>query len=195
MLYTWIKVFHVVFMVSWMAGLFYLPRIFVYHAEARDGDEPRRSILSKQFTHMERRLYRIIMSPAMMLTWATGATMLALQQSFVRESWLWLKLLLVSLLTVYHVICGRTIDGFERGTISKSGEWYRVFNEAPTVVLVLAVSLVLFKGEIHFSGLVAALLGTLLVIVVGFRAYAAWRKRHGEMVATAPSRTSPPPNA
>lgn len=189
MLYLWVKVFHVVFMVSWMAGLFYLPRIFVYHAEARDGDEPRRSVLGKQFTHMERRLYRIIMNPAMMLTWITGLTMLALQQSFVRESWLWLKLLLVTLLTVYHVICGRTIDGFERGTIAKSGEWYRVFNEAPTVVLVLAVSLVIMKGMIQLSGLVTVLVGTLIVIIVGFRAYAAWRKRHGEMVTTADTRS------
>jgi protoporphyrinogen IX oxidase len=188
MLYLWIKVFHVVFMVSWMAGLFYLPRLFVYHAEARLGDEPRRGILSAQFTHMERRLYNIIMNPAMMLTWTTGLAMLALQRSYLGESWLWLKVLLVVLLTVYHVICRKTIDGFERGTIKKSGEWYRVFNEAPTVVLVLAAALVIFKGMLGITGLTAVLAGTLVVIVVGFRSYAAWRRRRGEFVeATTPT--------
>lgn len=185
MLYLWVKVFHVVFMVSWMAGLFYLPRLFVYHAEARAGDEPRRSILSAQFTHMERRLYRIIMNPAMMLTWATGLVMLALQRALLTQPWLWLKLLLVVLLTAYHVICRRTIDGFEAGTIVRSGEWYRVFNEAPTVVLVLATSLVLFKGMLRLSALATVLVCTVLVIVVGFRAYAAWRRRHGELSGTA----------
>lgn len=181
MLYSWVKVFHIVFMVSWMAGLFYLPRLFVYHAESLGAEEPRRGILGAQFTHMERRLFGIIMQPAMYLTWGTGATMVLLQRELFGESWLWLKLFLVALLTAYHFVCRRTIDRFARGTISRSGEWYRVFNEAPTVVLVLAASLVVFKGAINLTALGAVLLCTVLAIVVGFRVYAAFRRRRGEM--------------
>jgi protoporphyrinogen IX oxidase len=191
MLYLWVKVFHVVFFVSWMAGLFYLPRLFVYHAESLGAEEPRRGILGAQFLHMERRLFGIIMQPAMVLTWLSGATMVALSPAFLRESWLWLKVTLIVLLTAYHLTCRRTITRFERGTISHTGEWYRVFNEAPTVVLVLAAALVLFKGVIRLSALAALLLGTVAVIVVGFRAYAAFRRRRGELVD---SRRPPSPS-
>jgi putative membrane protein len=185
MLYLWVKVFHVVFMVSWMAGLFYLPRLFVYHAESLSADEPKRGILGAQFSHMEQRLYAIIMQPAMVLTWVTGAAMLALIPAYLRESWLWLKLFLIVLLTVYHFFCRQTITRFAQGTVSRSGEWYRVFNEGPTVVLVLAAALVLFKGVIKVSALATLLICTLLVIVVGFRAYAAFRRRRGEIVESA----------
>jgi len=188
MLYLWLKVFHIVFFVSWMAGLFYLPRLFVYHAESLASEEPRRGILGAQFLHMERRLYAIIMQPAMVLTWVTGASMIALVPAYLRESWLWLKLTLIALLTVYHLFCRQTITRFERGTVSRSGEWYRVFNEAPTVVLVLAAALVLFKGVINLSALATLLASTVLFIVVGFRAYAAFRRRRGELAgASAPA--------
>lgn len=185
MLYLWVKVFHVVFFVSWMAGLFYLPRLFVYHAESLSADEPRRGILGEQFLHMERRLYAIIMQPAMGLTWVTGAVMLALIPAYLREPWLWLKLFLIVLLTVYHFFCQQTISRFAQGTVSRSGEWYRVFNEGPTVILVLAAALVLFKGVIRLSAFATLLVCTLLVIVIGFRAYAAYRRRRGELVEVA----------
>lgn len=187
MLFLWIKVFHIVFFTSWMAGLFYLPRLFVYHAESLASDEPRRTILGAQFLHMERRLYAIIMQPAMGLTWVTGAAMLALIPAYLRESWLWLKLTLIALLTLYHFVCGRTIARFATGTVSRSGEWYRVFNEAPTVILVLAAALVLFKGVIQLSALATLLVCTVLFIVLGFRAYAAFRRRRGELPAPAAS--------
>lgn len=186
MLFLWLKVFHVVFFTSWMAGLFYLPRLFVYHAESLASDEPKRGILGAQFLHMERRLFAIIMQPAMVLTWVTGASMLALVPAYLRESWLWLKLALIALLTAYHFACRQTITRFERGTVARSGEWYRVFNEAPTVVLVLAAALVLFKGVIRLSALATLLACTVLAIVVGFRAYAAFRRRRGEMAPAAP---------
>ncbi len=109
--------------------------------------------------------------------------------AYLGETWLWLKLFLIALLTAYHFFCRQTISRFAAGTVSRSGEWYRVFNEAPTVVLVLAAALVLFKGVIRIPALAALLFGTLLVIVVGFRAYAAFRRRRGEMVGT--SRTAP----
>jgi len=185
MLPLWIKVFHVVFMTSWMAGLFYLPRLFVYHAESLAADEPKRGLLGAQFSRMERRLFSVIMQPAMILTWVTGSAMAAMNPAYFGEAWLWLKLLLVGLLTLYHAVCGRTISRFAEGTVSRGGEWYRVFNEAPTVVLVLAVALVLFKGALGLSALGALLAGTVLVILVGFRAYAAFRRRRGEFVVGA----------
>ena len=85
MLYLWVKVFHIVFMVSWMAGLFYLPRLFVYHAESLTTSEPGRSILGTQFTHMEKRLYAIIMQPAMLLTWELLARRRAIRDDALPE--------------------------------------------------------------------------------------------------------------
>lgn len=180
MLYSWVKVFHIVFMVSWMAGLFYLPRLFVYHAESRAEDDPRRAILGAQFTVMERRLYTLIMRPAMWITWVTGASLVLMNQAFLHQPWLWLKVFLVALLTAYHVTCGRTISAFARGDATRSGEWYRVFNEAPTLVLVLAVALVILKNAITPSSLGAVLIGTIVAVVAGYRIYAVARRRDSD---------------
>ena len=177
MTYLWSKVFHVVFVVSWMAGLFYLVRLFVYHAEARGFDEPRGGILRAQYTVMERRLYRLITTPAAVLTWATGALMLWLQPAYLGQGWMRAKLVLLVLLTAYHWGCARVIEALAAGRDSRTGEWFRVANEGPTLVLVLAVALVVFKDLIRFSTVGWLAAGTVAVIWLGFTAYAAARRR------------------
>lgn len=179
MTYLWVKSFHIVFVVSWMAGLFYLVRLFVYHADANRAGGERLAILGPQFVLMEARLYRIISTPAMVLTWATGITMVVLQPAYLRAPWFLAKVALVLLLSAYHGGCASVMRGLAAGVTSRTGEFYRVANEGPTLILVLVVLLVVFKELITFGALGWTLAATVAVIWLGFKGYAAWRHRTG----------------
>ena len=133
----WIKSLHLIFVVSWFAGLFYLPRLFVYHAGASD------PISNERFKVMERRLYRGIMMPAMVLTVASG---LWLWLGFgFRGGWIHAKVFLVVLLVAYHFWLRRMLGDFARDANTRSDRFYRVVNELPTVLLVAIVVLVVVK--------------------------------------------------
>jgi len=138
--YPWIKAAHVVAMVAWMAGLFYLPRLFVYHAEqASPGSE-----LDQTFQVMERRLLRAIMNPAMIATWVLGLT-LAFMGGWWTEGWLHVKLLGVLLLTAFHMWCAARRRDFAEGRNTRTGRTFRIANEAPTLLLLLIVVMVIVK--------------------------------------------------
>lgn len=140
----WWKAFHIVFMVSWFAGLFYLPRLFVYHALAeKEGD--RRGC--ERLKLMERRLYFGIMTPTMILTWLCGFGMLwsYAWSLYGKSGWLHLKLALVALLTAYHLLCGRWLRDFARGRNRHGDRFYRVVNEIPLLFLVAIVLLATLK--------------------------------------------------
>ena len=132
----WIKSFHIVFVVSWFAGLFYLPRLFVYHAQAEDAPSRER------FKVMERKLYRGIMTPAMVLTIASGLWLWA--YGFT-GGWLHAKVALVVLLVAYHFWLNAMRNTFARDENRRSHKFYRVVNELPTVLLVAIVILVVVK--------------------------------------------------
>jgi len=133
----WIKALHIIFMVTWFAGLFYLPRLFVYHAMAEDA--PGR----ERFKAMERKLYRGIMAPSAVLTIVFGAW-LWLGYGFA-GGWLYAKLGVVALIVVYHLYCGKLLADFARDRNTKSHLWYRWFNEMPAVFLAAAVILAVVK--------------------------------------------------
>lgn len=135
----WIKSFHIVFVVTWFAGLFYLPRLFVYHAMAED--QPGRERLQI----MERKLYRGIMTPSAVLTVGFGIWLVWLTPGWLDQGWLHAKLALVALLIVYHVYCGRLLRGFAAGRNAHGHVWYRWFNELPVAALVAIVLLVELK--------------------------------------------------
>ena len=133
----WLKAFHVVSMVTWFAGLFYLPRLFVYHAMS---DDP---IGRTRFQVMERKLYYGIMAPGAVLTLASG---LALWLVFdITGGWLHVKLVIVLALVVYHLWCGRLLAAFRENADTHSHTWYRWFNEVPVLFLVAIVVLVIVK--------------------------------------------------
>ncbi len=137
--FLWIKVLHIVAMVAWMAGLLYLPRLFVYHAEAaKDSDQ------AQTFVVMERRLMRTIMLPALVATWASGLG-LALSGGFLGQGWLHGKLLLVIVLTALHGYFGRIRKEFAQGSNRHSAAFYRTANELPTLLLIGIVLLVVLK--------------------------------------------------
>ncbi|MFZ9887406.1 MAG: protoporphyrinogen oxidase HemJ [Myxococcota bacterium] len=144
MLLLWLKAFHVVAMVAWFAGIFYLPRLFVYHAMARaEGDE----VGQARFCVMERKLYRAIMTPSALVTIALGIAMVYVHGlAFLRTSaWLHAKLLLVVLLVLYHFWMGRLVGRFARGEDERSHVFYRWINELPVLLLVGVVVLVIVK--------------------------------------------------
>ena len=133
----WLKAFHVVFMVTWFAGLFYLPRLFVYHAMSEDDTSRAR------FKVMERKLYYGIMTPGAVLTLASG---LGLWLAFgITGRWLYVKLALVAALVFYHLWCGRLLVVFRENGNTHTHTWYRWFNEAPVVFLIGIVVLVIVK--------------------------------------------------
>jgi putative membrane protein len=132
----WIKAFHVIAMVTWFAGLFYLPRLFVYHAMATD------SISIERFKVMERKLYWGIMTPGAALTIALG---LWLMGYGYKGGWFTAKLAVVLLVLIYHAYCGKLVVDFRENRNEHSHKWYRVFNEIPVLFLVAIVILVVVK--------------------------------------------------
>ena len=135
--YAWIKAVHVMAVISWMAGLFYLPRLFVYHAEA---SEP---VLKDTFKVMERRLYHAIMWPAMIVAWAAGVMLIAIIG--FQGVWLHVKLMMVILLTLYHFLLGRHLSRFAQDAEAHTSRYFRVINEVPTLLMVVIVIMVVVK--------------------------------------------------
>jgi putative membrane protein len=138
LLLLWLKAFHVISLVTWFAGLFYLPRLFVYHADARD------AISVERFMVMERRLLAI-MTIGACATLAFGVAMLAAAPAYLAMGWLHVKLLLVALLIVYHGCCYQFTRSFALGRNVRSARWYRLFNELPSLLLIGIVILAVVK--------------------------------------------------
>lgn len=138
--YNLILVLHIASWTSWMAGLFYLPRIFVYHAEQAPAGGP----ASEVFKVMERKLLRLIMTPAMLVTWATGLW-LAVSAGFFAEGWLHAKLLLVVLMSAFHGKCAVWMKTFAADANTRSGRYFRIANEVPTLIFLLIVVLAILK--------------------------------------------------
>ncbi len=134
----WVKAIHIIFMVTWFAGLFYLPRLFVYHAMSEDGASRER------FKVMERKLYYGIMTPGAVITIVFGVW-LWLGWFGSAGGWLHAKLALVLVLIGYHLWCGRLLADFKHDRNTKSHVWYRWFNEFPVVILIAVVILVVVK--------------------------------------------------
>lgn len=138
-LYLWAKTLHIVSVVAWMAAMFYLPRLMVYHVAAERG-----SVQSETFKVMERRLLKLICNPAMISTWIFGL-LLAWQGGFFADGWLHAKLALVLVLSGLHGFLSRCVKDFAADRNRRSARFYRIINEVPTVLLVLIVILVIFK--------------------------------------------------
>ena len=177
MAYLWLKAFHIIGVVAWFAGLFYLVRLFVYHVEAAGRPEPERAVLQPQFALMERRLYRIITRPAMVLTLATAAGMLALQPAWLGDWWLWVKTGLVAGLLLYHLLCGRIMGRLEVGAGGWTSQQLRALNELPTLFLIVVVLLAVFKNGLPLLGAALVLLGTATVFAIAIKLYARARNQ------------------
>lgn len=139
--YEWLRAFHIISMVAWMAGMLYLPRLFVYHAETilKDGAG---TVMSEIFKTMERRLLRYIMNPAMLATWLFGLAMLAANPAMLKgQGWMHAKLMLVLILGGAHGFFAKCQKDFESDQNKYSPFFYRVLNEVPTVIMIAVVIL------------------------------------------------------
>lgn len=137
---AWVEAFHIISVICWFAGIFYLPRLFVYHAMSDD------EISRDRFIVMERKLYRGIMTPAAVATVIFGAWMIAMAPDFyLAQGWLHAKLSLVALLVIYHLSCGWFMARFRDNRNSHSHVFFRYFNEVPVAILVAVVILVVVK--------------------------------------------------
>jgi putative membrane protein len=138
----WLKALHLIFMVTWFAGLFYLPRLFVYHSECGPNSEQ-----SEIFKTMERRLLKAIMAPAMMVTWGLGLTLLFVFDaiSLKVDYWFHAKIVLVILLTLFHIYLGKLAAEFAADNNRHDSKFYRMINEVPTVLMIAVVILVIVR--------------------------------------------------
>ena len=144
MSYEWIKALHVISMVAWMAGMFYLPRLYVYHVDATAGSE-----LSETLKVMERRLLRAIINPAMISTFIFGIWMLVLVPDYLSEPWMHVKLACIVIMTAFHGGLARWRRQFAADANPHSERFYRIANEVPTILLIVIVIMVIVKP---FSG-------------------------------------------
>ncbi len=138
-MYLWIKAFHIIAVISWMAGMLYLPRLFVYHTAAEPG-----STQAKTFEVMEYRLLRYIMAPAMGLTWILGIA-LVWQGGWLTAGWLHVKLLAVVIMTILHVLLRRWTADFAAGRNTHTQKFYRIINEIPTILMIVIVIMAVVK--------------------------------------------------
>ena len=139
--YLLFKAFHLISVISWMAGLLYLPRIFVYHAQNNSV-----SIITEVFKVMEKKLFFYIMTPAMVLSWLFGLLLIhEIGFDKLGQTWMVLKLIFVILLTAYHFYLGRKLEQFRLNLNQRSHKFYRYINEIPTILLILTIFVVIFK--------------------------------------------------
>ena len=139
-LYLTLKAIHVIAVISWMVGLLYLPRLFVYHVENNSAE------VAKTFNVMEKRLMKIIMNPAMIITWLTGLSILWISGlDSIFSLWMSIKFLFVIILSGYHGFLSKCLKDFELDRNKRSSKFFRIINEIPTIILIIIVFLVIFK--------------------------------------------------
>ena len=138
--YLWLKAFHIIAVISWMAGMLYLPRLYVYHVSAKKDSE-----LSETLKVMERRLLRFIINPAMIAAFVFGGLMFWVNPDLFQQPWMHMKLTAVILLTAVHGFYARWRKAFERDENQKSERFYRLWNEAPTILMIIIVLMAVAK--------------------------------------------------
>jgi len=176
-----IKSLHIIFMVSWFAGLFYMVRLFIYHVEANGKEDPEKSILTKQFLIMERRLWWIISTPAMMLTVIFGILMLAAIPSYLTQLYIHLKLGFVLLLLVYHFICQKIYFDLKTDRFFWGSGALRVWNEVATLLLVIIVFIVVLKDSLNWVYATIGFFAVALLLMLAIKMYQAIRKKEEQV--------------
>ncbi|WP_419701058.1 protoporphyrinogen oxidase HemJ [Mucilaginibacter sp. NFX135] len=176
-MYNYVKAIHIIFVVCWMAGLFYIVRLFIYHTEAQEKPEPDRKILSDQFTIMERKLWNIITIPSMILTVAAGITMLVMQPGWLHFGWMHLKLTFVVVLAVYHHMCQNKIKQMANGVFKWSSTQLRLWNELATLLLFAIVFLVVLKSALNWIFGVVGLVALAMILMIAVKIYKRYRMK------------------
>ncbi|MDJ0745006.1 MAG: protoporphyrinogen oxidase HemJ [Xenococcaceae cyanobacterium MO_167.B27] len=180
MAYYWFKAFHLIGVVVWFAGLFYLVRLFVYHAEANQEPEPAQSILKKQYELMELRLYNIITNPGMIVTVVMAIGLISTEPEILKSGWLHIKMAMVLLLIGYHHYCKKLMKQLAKGECKWTGQQFRVLNEAPTIFLVVIVLLAVFKNNLPLDLTTWLVVGLVITMAASIQLYAKKRRQAKE---------------
>ncbi len=175
--YLWFKTLHIIGVVVWFAGLFYLVRLFIYHVEAQDFDSNLQIAFNKQYSLMEKRLANIITTPGMVLTVSMAAGLLYLQPSWLNEKWMQAKLVFVLLLLVYHFVCYRLMNKLQNNELSWTGKQLRILNEVPTILLVSVVMLVVFKNNFPTNAATWFIALLIVLMALSIQFYARYRRK------------------
>ena len=172
-----LKSLHIIFMVSWFAGLFYIVRLFIYHVEAQEKEGQVRSILSNQFEIMEKKLWWIITTPAMVLTVVFGVWMLVLNWDYYKQApWMLIKLTFVVFLLIYHFICQKIMFQFHQNKFNWTSMKLRLWNEVATLFLVSIVFIVVLKDSFNWIKGVLGFFGVAILLMIGIQWYKRLRK-------------------
>ena len=174
--YTTIKSLHIIFVVSWFAGLFYIVRLFIYHTEAQEREETAKKILSDQFEIMEKKLWWIITTPAMILTLFFGVWMLVENPILLKQPWMHIKLTFVALLLFYHLVCQKIIRDLKKGIFKWKSNGLRLWNEVATLALVAIVFLVEMQNSMDWMKGTLGFFGVAIGLMIGIKIYKKSRK-------------------
>lgn len=176
--YNYIKALHLIFVVTWFAGLFYIPRLFIYHIEAYEKPSPEKEILSNQFKLMTKRLWYIITWPSAILCTIFAIWLMFLIPAWLEQSWMHIKLFFVVLLIFYHVKTHMIYLQLQRDEVKYSSNFMRIWNEGATIILFAVTFLVILKGTFNwiFGVLGIIILGILLML--GIRLYKRFRDKN-----------------
>ena len=188
--YLWFKTLHIVGVVVWFAGLFYLVRLFIYHVEADDLDEQLKQPFQEQYTLMERRLANIITTPGMVVAVAMAVGLLITQPSWLHQGWMHAKLGFVALLLAYHWFCYRLMGQLHRGDCAWNGRQLRALNELPTLLLVIVVMLVVFKNQFPTGAATWFMVALVVFMAASIQFYARWRRLRQESITNAEGHAS-----
>ncbi|MEB3271667.1 MAG: protoporphyrinogen oxidase HemJ [Synechococcus sp.] len=183
--YLWFKTLHIVGVVVWFAGLFYLVRLFIYHREAETLEPGLRQAFEQQYALMERRLANIITTPGMVVAVVCAAGLLSVNPAWLQQGWMHAKLGFVAALLAYHGFCYRLMGQLQGGRCGWSPRQLRALNELPTLLLVIVVMLVVFKNQFPTAAATWFSVALVVLMAASIQFYARWRRLRSERLAAA----------
>ena len=182
MIYLYAKAIHIIFMVCWMAGLFYMPRLFIYHTEAKAKSPVEYDVLHKQFIIMESRLWWVITTPALYLTIASALVMLYVNPALLSMEWMHIKLLFVAGMVFYHFRSQKLMYSLRNQKNTWTSSQLRLWNEVSTILLFAIVFVVILKSTLNWIFGVVGLIGLAILLMILVKVYKKYRKNKGEKV-------------
>lgn len=175
--YNYIKALHLIFVITWFAGLFYIVRLFVYHTEAKDKPEPDQSILIRQYQLMQHRLWYIITFPSAVLATLFALILLILNPYLLQMGWMHIKLFFVLLLWLYHLKCHQIFLQLQQNITKNSSQFFRMWNEVATLILFSVIFLVTLKNSFNWIFGVVGLFALAILLILGIKLYKRIREK------------------
>ena len=175
--YPYIKSLHLIFIITWFAGLFYIVRLFVYQIEASQKPSPEKEIIGEQLKIMASRLWNIITWPSMILALFFGIWLISMRMFFLSDGWMQVKLVFVILLIIYQFKCHQIFKQLQNGVVKYSSNFMRLFNEAPTIILFSVVFLVILKDGVNWIYGTVGIIIFAILLMMGYKIYKRIREK------------------